>query len=75
MTAKDENGNTITACNLPREMTGKEAEVHTALHGMHCSHPDRKDSNHKCCGEVTINRKSATMKCIKCGDSKAVFKQ
>lgn len=69
--AKDKNGNTINFCKLPKLVKSqKEAKLYKGLLKAHCSHPSSEDSNHQCCGQITINRKSITMNCMKCGDAR-----
>lgn len=74
MTAKNKDGKPINFCEMPSDVrSAKEALIYRAVLRCHCSHPDKPNANHKCCGQITINEKTITMNCVKCGDSRATI--
>ena len=72
--AKDEKGNSINFCKIPKRVRcEKENAIYLALLKLHCSHPSKKDQGHSCCGQITINTKTVTMSCVKCGDARVIL--
>lgn len=58
---------TINACHVPTEAPPREKEIYAKILEIHC---DQKGDGHECRGAVTITRRSLTLKCPLCGDSK-----
>lgn len=74
MTAKNKDGKPITFCEMPSDVrSAKEVLIYRTVLHCHCSHANKSNTDHKCCGQITINEKTITMNCVKCGDSRATI--
>lgn len=73
--AVDKQGNEINYCEIPSDIKSeKEVKIYKILLKSHCSHKDKSDPDHECCGQLSITRKHLTASCVKCGDSRSIFK-
>lgn len=71
---KPGSGNRATACLMPEKAPPKEAQIYRGMRDViikaHCA--DKRPS-HKCCGRITIEAKTITFQCPRCGDSRLII--